>query len=185
LNDDKIIELYWQREDSAIAETDRKYGKYCMKIAFNILMDVSDAEETVNDTYLKLWDSIPPQRPFDLRAFTGRITRNLSINLLRHKNADKRGKGEYAAALHELDSSISDSFDVQREVEMHELSEYIAGFISKLDAESRNIFLGRYWYFASIEELSKCSGFSKAKIKSMLFRTRKKLLENLKEEGLC
>lgn len=185
LTDQEIIQLYWRRDDQAVAETDRKYGRFCHAIAGNILRDVSDAEEVVNDCWWKTWDSIPPQYPDKLPAFLGRITRNLALSRLKGRSAQKRGGGEVLLALDELGECIPSPASPQQEAEARELAEYIDAFLSRLDQQTRNVFLSRYWYFASLEDIAVCSGFSRGKVKTMLFRTRKKLLTYLKEEGLC
>ena len=184
MEDNAIIELYWQRNDSAIYETAAKYGRYCQRIAYNILSDKRDTEEVVNDTYLHTWNCIPPHRPQVFSAFLGRITRNLSLSCYRRLHAQRRGGGAVDVALSELDECVPSLMNVEIAVEAEELSEAISLFLSQLKEAERNIFVSRYWFFASIGEICKSSGYSKSKVESMLHRTRLKLNTYLKKEGL-
>ena len=185
MDDARIVELYWSRSEQAISETEAKYGKYCRTIARNILADSADAEECVNDTYLKAWNSMPLNRPARLAPYLGRLTRWLSLNRLRDQDCLKRGKGELPLVLDELAETLDSGFDTERELEIRELNREIRRLLSGLEKEERDIFLSRYWYVASIAEIAERSGFTESKVKSMLHRTRKKLLKQLKEEGLC
>lgn len=183
MEDFKIIELFFERKEYAIAETERKYGGYLSKIAYNILFDSEDSEECVNDTYMKAWNSIPPQKPNVLSTFLGKITRRLAIDVFRKKHAEKRGNSEYALSLSELDECISDRFSAEAEFERKELSESINRFLASLSKENRDIFLCRYFYSDSIKEIASFFGTSESKIKSSLFRSRKLLKEHLEKEG--
>ena len=185
MDDARIVELYWSRSEQAISETEAKYGKYCRTIARNILADSADAEECVNDTYLKAWNSMPSNRPARLAPYLGRLTRWLSLNRLRDQDCLKRGKGELPLVLDELAETLDSGFDTEKELEIRELNREIRRLLSRLEKEERDIFLSRYWYVASIAEIAERSGFTESKVKSMLHRTRKKLLKQLKEEGLC
>jgi len=185
MTDEHIIELYWQRDEQAIPETDGKYGPYCRSIARNILADTRDCEEAVSDGYMKLWLSMPPSWPENLSAFIARIIRNISVDMLRAGKALKRGGGEYTPALEELDGSLSGGDCPESIIEAKELAEYIDRFLSTLDDAGRNIFVSRYFHFAPISLIAQRSGFSQAKVKTSLFRSRKKLFNYLKEEGLC
>lgn len=185
LTDQEIVLLYWQRSEEAIAHTEAKYGRMCHAIAENILHNGPDAEEVVNDCWWKVWNSVPPQWPERLSAFVGRITRNLALSRLKQRVAQKRGGGEAALALEELSECIPGGASPQQTLELRELTEHIEGFLSRLDGTTRNMFLSRYWYFASVSDIAVCSGFRESKVKSLLFRTRKKLLNYLQEEGLC
>ena len=184
MEDNKIVELYWQRDEYAIVETKQKYGKLCYGIAHNILHNHEDAEECENDTYLGAWNSMPPHRPQQLSAFLGRITRRISINRFKQKTAQKRGGGETLLALDELHECIPDGSGIQEQIESEELAKIIDKFLRGLDAEERNIFLCRYWYFYSIKDICAKFGCSQSKIKMKLFRTREKLLVRLGEEGV-
>lgn len=183
MEDLKIIELFFERKECAIAETERKYGRYLSKIAYNILFDKEDSEECVNDTYMKAWNAIPPQRPKILSTFLGKITRRLAIDVFRKKNAEKRGKSEFASSLSELDECIPDNFSAEKEFEYNLLSENINSFLASLSKENRDIFVCRYFYSDSIKEIASFFGTSESKIKSSLFRSRKILKEQLLKEG--
>lgn len=153
MEDQKIVDLYWSREEKAIYETDKKYGGYCNTISFNILQNTEEAKECVNDTYLKTWNSIPPQRPNILKIYLGKITRNLSINKYERKTTQKR---DYTleVALEELNDCIVSNNNVEGEVDYNNLINAINIFLSELPRDRRKIFLDRYWYLYSIKEIS-------------------------------
>ena len=181
MEDSKIIELYWQRSEDAISETQSKYGRYCHSIAYNILYSNEDAEECVNDTYVKAWDSIPPTRPKRLSAFIGRITRNLALDRYEARNAQKRG-GEVALALDEIAECVPDT---QGEVSSDEaLKEAINGFIGSLSARKRVIFLRRYWYAFSVADIAVSLGMSESNVKVTLMRIRTDFKEYLAGKGI-
>ena len=182
MEDNKIIALYLERNENAIAETNKKYRKYCYSIAHNILHDSEDSEEAVNDTYLGAWNSIPPNVPDVLQTFLGRITRNISLKKIRARNTQKRGNGEYFLVLDEISEFIPSEHDTENDVEVKELAQFINTFLRSLPETERKVFVCRYWYFDSIAEISKQFGFSESKVKSMLFRTRKKLFFKLETE---
>lgn len=183
MEDFKIIELFFKRNENAISETERKYGRYLSKIAYNILFDTEDSEECVNDTYMKAWNTIPPQQPEILSTFLGKITRHLAIDLFRKKHAEKRKISEYALSLSELDECIPDKFSAEKKFEQKELSESINRFLASLSKENRDIFVCRYFYSDSIKEIASFFKSSESKIKSSLFRSRKALKEHLEKEG--
>ena len=185
MDDTKIVNLYWARSEDAISETAAKYGKYCRAISFNILANGDDADECVNDTYMKAWNSMPSHRPSHLAPYLAKLTRWLSLNRLREENSLKRGGGELPAVLDELAETLDSGVDTEKELEMKELNREIRRLLDMLDKTERDVFLSRYWYVASISEIAEKSGFTESKIKSMLHRTRKKLVKQLKEEGLC
>ena len=188
MEDGAIIELYWQRKEEAIEETSQKYGRYLGSIAMNILHHVDDADECVNDTYVKTWHALPPNRPHSLSAFIGKIVRNLSINRYRKNVAAKRGGGEMALLLDELEDCIpaveSAEAAFEREGERTVIATSISRFLRKLDADSRNIFIRRYWYADSIQAIAQRYQASESKIKSQLFRQRNKLRLHLEKEGI-
>ena len=184
VEDKTIIDLYWQRSEAAIQETAIKYGSYCLKIAMNILANQEDSEECVNDAYLKMWNSLPPQRPHIFSAFLGKITRNLSLNKYKERRAQKRGGGEITLLLGELSGCIPDSSNVEAEFELKQITEVINTFLYSLDKEERIVFVRRYWYGDSIHTISQHFGISESKVKSKLFRTRKKLKIYLEKEGI-
>ena len=183
MDDNSIIRLYFDRDELAVEETARKYGPYCYAIAKNILPLREDAEESVNDTYMDAWNAIPPHRPSSLSLFLGKLTRRISIDRLRKNNAQKRGGGELALVLDELQQCISSDTDVAQEFERQYLSQIINDFTKTLPEKERRVFLCRYWYMDSIRTISRRFGYSESKVKSMLFRTREKLQEILKKEG--
>lgn len=184
MDDKQIVELYWQRNESAIDETASKYGPYCHSIAYNILDNDADAEESVNDTYLDAWNSMPPHRPSILATFLGKITRRISIDRWRKRSAEKRGGGQITVVLDELEECLTDGKSVEQEVEAKILSEVINSFVKSLPDTEQRVFLCRYWYMDSIETISNEFGFSQSKVKSMLYRTREKLRARLIKEGL-
>ena len=185
MEDEKIVDLYWRRSDLAISETNRKYGRYCQSIAYHICGVDEDAEECVNDTWLRAWNLMPDQRPSALSAFLGRITRNLALDRIKAKNRQKRGGGEALLALDELEECIPGGTDPERALEEKELERAIGRFVSGLPQTEKAIFVLRYWYLAPLGEIAEKLQLNKGKIKSSLFRTRGKLRVYLQEEGLC
>lgn len=183
MEDKEIVRLYWERNELAIKETSAKYGRYCYTIAVNILLNKEDANESVNDTWLKTWDCIPPHFPETLATFVGKITRRISLNMWRSGTRKKRGGGQVNLALEELDECIATDQDVERTIEHKELLKLINTFLGKLPDTERDLFVCRYWFLASIKELSEKFAFSESKTKSMLFRTREKLKVYLEKEG--
>jgi len=183
MDDQKILQLYLSRSEEAIVQTDTKYGKYCYCIAWNILTNREDAEESVSDTYLGAWRSIPPHRPAMLAAFLGKLTRRISIDRWRERSAYKRGGGEIILALEELDYCIADSETVEKQYERKELVQALNRFLDALPQTERNVFVCRYWYLDSVDTIAKNYGFSQSKVTSMLFRTRKRLRQQLNKEG--
>ena len=182
MEDSRITELFTLRDESAVTETESKYGGYCHALAFNILGDPNDAEETVSDALFQLWQAIPPEKPKSLRAFLCKITRNLALNKAEHRNADKRGGGELPLVLDELDYCVPSKKLTEDSVDARCLTELIERFLSMQRADSRIIFLKRYWYMFSVSEIAKESGFSESKVKVSLMRTRNALKEFLDRE---
>lgn len=183
MDDREIVELYWARSEQAISETQSKYGSYCYSIAYNILNSNEDAEESVNDTYHDVWNSIPPHRPSILSTFLGKITRRISIDRWRRRTAEKRGGGEMPLALEELQECVAADRDTEKEFEKKRLSAVVNSFVKKLPETEQRVFLCRYWYMDSISAISQQFGFSESKVKSMLFRTRNQLRTVLEREG--
>ena len=183
MEDSQIIALYWQRSENAIHETQNKYGSYCYSIANNILNSPEDSEESVNDTYLAAWESMPPHKPDVLSAFLGKLTRRISIDKWRNRSADKRGGGTVTVALEELTGCIPSEFDLQKEMEAKELAEVINIFLDTLSFPEKRAFLMRYFYLSSIDDIAKRMRFSDSKVKSTLHRIRKKLRTYLEKEG--
>ena len=184
MEDEKIIDLYFERNESAISETAEKYGNYLYKIAFNILSDNEDSEESVNDTYMSAWNTIPPEKPNVFSAFLSKITRYISLNRYRAGKAEKRGGGEIDTAFEESEECVPDKSNIYDEIETKELAEIISDYLKKLPETERKIFVCRYYYLDSLSDISKQFGFSKSKVASMLHRTRKKILSHLEKEGV-
>ena len=184
MDDSRIIELYFARDEQAISETKNKYGKYCLKIAFNVLGNHEDAEECENDTYLGVWNAIPPTKPQVFSAFVGRITRNISLKKLRARTADKRQSSESVISLDELGECIPDGQDFADSLEERELAEIINSFLTSLNATERRVFVCRYWYCDSIADICNQFGFGHSKVKMMLKRTRDKLAKYLEKENV-
>ena len=184
MNDKNIVDLYFNRDEEAITQTDKKYGRYCYSIAYNILTNKEDAEESVSDTYMTAWRAIPPRRPSVLSTFLGKITRHISIDRWRERSAYKRGGGEVTLALEELEDCVAGLQNVEMEYERKELIRAYVKFLDTLPITERRVFLCRYWYVDSVEALAEKFGFSQSKVKTMLHRTRAKLRKQLAEEGL-
>lgn len=184
MEDGKIIDLYWARREEAITETDRKYGNYCRSISLHILRNEEDCEECVNDTWMRAWDTMPPKRPDYLSAFLAKIVRNLSISRYRLNHAQKRGSGETELLLMELEECLPSGKSVEEEIEGRETAAAINRFLAKLDAESRRIFVRRYFYADAIKEISESMEISESKVKSQLFRQRGRLKKHLEKEGI-
>lgn len=184
MDDKQIVDLYWERKECAIDETAAKYGSYCHSIAGNILHNQSDAEESVNDTWLAAWNSMPPHRPSVLSTFLGKLTRRISIDKWRRGNAKKRGDGQLPLVLAELEDCVSDGTSIEEETERKLLAEVISSFVKNLPETEQKVFLCRYWYMDSVSSIATRFRFSESKVKSMLYRTREKLRIRLEKEGL-
>lgn len=183
MDDREIVNLYWQRDSNAIAETASKYGNFCKSIAQNILDNHEDAEECVNDTYLKTWNAIPPRRPDILSAFLGKITRNLSFDRFRHKHAQKRGSGEIELVLDELGECVSGADSTVQEVEKKELIREINRFLDTLPKEKCHLFLCRYWYAFPLTKIAKQFDMTESHVSVTLHRIRNKMKDYLTERG--
>lgn len=185
MEDKAIVELFWQRSDRAIAETEQKYGAYCHTIAYNICQDRRDAEECVNDTWFRAWNRMPDERPNALAAFLGAICRNFALDKYRSGRRKKRGGGETELALSELEECVSDPMNVERAVEEKEVLRALNAFLAALPEKERTIFVSRYWYVAPVSEIAERLGCSQGKVKMTLHRLRGRLRAALQEEGLC
>lgn len=183
MEDFEIVELYWDRDENAITQTDRKYGKYCRKIAFSIVNDREDMEECVNDTYLQTWNSLPPQRPEKLSTYLGKICRNISINLYEKLTADKRGGNETDACLDEISELVGGSSEVEEQLDLTVLTDLINKFLKRCEKQARTVFVQRYWYMMSVKEIARENRMSDSNVKMTLSRTREKLKLYLEEEG--
>lgn len=184
MKDKEIIELYWNRDETAITATADTYGSYCYCIAYNILSNNEDAEECVNDTWHNAWNAIPPHRPERLSTYLGKITRNLSLDRYKRQNAQKRGADQVALALSELECCIPAQQDVEQVLDEMVLVSALDKFLYAQPPTERNIFVGRYWYLYSIQELAEGYRMSESKIASLLYRMRKKLKQHLEKEGI-
>ena len=178
-----ILDLYWRRSESAIDETDSKYGKYCFTVANNILDDAEDSEESVNDTYLETWNSIPPQRPQSLKAYLGKLCRHISISRFRRRSAAKRGGGEVALVIDELGDCVPASNNVHMTVEAMELAAYLNCFLDALPEREQRLFVARYWYAMPVNKIAERFGIKENTAKTILLRTRRKLQAALEREG--
>lgn len=185
MQDDRIVTLYWQRDEAAIRETEQKYGRYLSKIAYNILADREDSRESVNDTYLKAWQSMPPHQPTVLATYLGKITRQVSIDRFRSRNREKRRPSEYAVSLCELEECVSGGNATEQEVDGRLLAAAISAYLYTLPPETRHVFVGRYYYMDAIREIAAYHGMSEAKVKSLLYRTRMGLRSYLEQEGFA
>ncbi|MCL2633251.1 MAG: sigma-70 family RNA polymerase sigma factor [Oscillospiraceae bacterium] len=185
MNDTMIVDLYWNRDETAIKETEKKYSKYLMKIAFNVVGSLEDGKEIVNDTYLKAWNSMPTHRPNVLSAYLGKITRESSIDFFRKSTRKKRQGSQYTLSLSELEECISSTGggSPEEEYETKLLTELIDKWLDSVSKEIRNVFVGRYYYMDSVKDVAAYCNMSESKTKSILFRARKGLKEFLEREG--
>lgn len=183
LEDNEIIELFWARSEQAIGELDRKYGETVKKTAANLLRSRQDAEECVNDTYLGVWNRIPPQRPDPLAAFVCRIARNLAVSRLRRDGAQKRGGG-LDLVLDEMEDFLPSAFSVEEEVEAKELVEAVNRFLAALDYDDRYLFVRRYWFADGVKDIAAAMRREENAVSLRLFRLRKRLRKSLQKEGL-
>lgn len=183
MDDNRIIELYWERKEEAIKETSLKYGGLCTHIAKNILASYEDSEECVNDTYFAVWNAIPNERPNRFSAFISRIARNLALKKYEYVSAAKRNPAA-VFSLEELGDCVSGTDSVESEVESRRIESLIDQFLWQQREEKRNVFIRRYWYFDSIESICESTGFTPGKVKSMLYEMRQKLRTYLESEGI-
>lgn len=183
MDDSRIVELFLERSEQAIAELSQKYGSACSKIAENILNSREDAEECVNDAYLAVWNTVPPQRPDPLASYVFRIVRNLALNKY-HANTAQKRNSRYDVALEELEDCFPSAASVEEEIEADEAAESINRFLKTLDPQSRILFVRRYWYSDSIEDLAGSVQKSKNYVSVRLSRIRKSLREYLAREGI-
>ena len=184
MEDVRIIELFWERSQEAIAQTKTKYGRLIFSICMRILRIEEDAAECENDTYLKAWDSMPPQRPDHLSAYLGRIARNLSLDRYEREHAQKRGGTQIPLILEELEECIPSGTDLEADLERKELSAAINRFLGTLGYEDRYLFVRRYWYADSVADIAAQTHGSVNRTSVRLFRLREKLRKSLQKEGL-
>ena len=178
MDDNDIVELFWQRSEDALTECEYKYGSYCRTIAINILSNDGDADECVNDTWFRAWNAIPPARPSWLKGFLAKITRNLALDRYENSHSQKRGGGNIEIALEELAEIPAP------EADSGEITKVINRFLRSESPENTDIFVKRYWFLQSIKEIAVEYGYNENRITSLLSRMRKRLRQNLESEGL-
>ena len=182
MEDERIVALYWERNEDAIRETETKYGKYCYAIAYNILHSPEDSEECVNDTYIGVWNAIPPTRPNNFMAFLCKITRNISLKRIETMARQKRSQATIVS-LDELAEILPDE-SIGENISNDNLTELISDFLRKEKADVRNVFMRKYYFFDSVGDIAKRYDFTEDKVKSMLYHIRKKLKDYLIKEGV-
>ena len=185
MKDREIVRLFLRRDEAAIEQVQQAYELYCRSIVSRILRDETDVSECVNDVWLAAWNSIPPNRPPELSPFLAAICRRIAISKLRANCRSKRGGGQAETAFEELAECMASPHNVEREIEQKELNLALNWFLSQLGREERDIFVSRYFFAASVAEIAEKFSFSQSKVKTALYRTRKKLRDYLIKEGLC
>lgn len=183
MDDPQIIALYERRAEAAIKETDRKYGSLLYSQARNILFDRRDSEEAVSETYLKIWNTIPPEKPLHFKAWLFKLARHICIDRYRAINSKKRRAGEYALSLEELSDCVSGEQDVESQLAQQELCAAIDGFLRQLPRQQRGIFLQRYFFADPVKRIASDHRLKEANVKTMLYRTRQGLKHYLQQEG--
>lgn len=183
MDDSAIVDLYWQRDESALKETATKYGPYLNRIALNILSDPRDSEESVSDVYMRAWGSMPMYRPGVLSAYLAKLARQCSIDIFRKRNSEKRRASEYALSLTELAECTAGPDTPDSVVELKQLTEAVHDFLGTLPEENSRMFICRYFFMDSIKDICRYTGFGESKVKSTLFRTRQGLRAHLQKEG--
>ncbi len=182
MDDSSIVTLFLERKEEAILQAQIQYKKYCTSISFSILQSSQDAEECVNDAFLRAWETIPPKHPLVLSAYLGKLTRNLSLDRLRSRTADKRDE-RLQLALDEIECILPGESSTEQDFDRKALAEIINAFLEKCSKTKRLLFIGRYWNLLSVTELSKQFGYSESMIKTTLHRTREELRDFLTKEG--
>ena len=183
MTDEKIIELLFERDETALSEIESKYKRLLRYIAENFLSAREDVEECLNDVLLSVWNAIPPERPDDLRAYVSAAVRNCAIDKLRSNKADKRG-GRFVAVSDEFLSMLDDGTDLASEFEARRAGEIINAFLAKQIQRDRDVFVLRFWYRDTVPQISASMGLSESLVKSLLSRMKKKLREELAKEGI-
>lgn len=184
MEDQRIVDLYWERAEAAISETQIKYGRYCHSIAYNILNSNQDAEECVNDTYIHAWNAMPPHKPRRLSTFLGKLTRNIALNRYIHNHAQKRfANTEFI--LDEVEQFLPEAATGQPVVDEIILRDLLNRFLDALPQETRILFVRRYWYFSTVKEIAREYRLSESNVKVTLLRTRNKLKAYLEKEGIA
>lgn len=183
MDDRQIVRMFFERSERALREVSRKYGAYCLTIARNILNNHEDAEVCVNDTYMRAWESIPPNDPEFLGAYLGRITKNLALNRVNSMKCEKRGGNAEIVSLDELDEFVSGGRSVESAEERRELLAAITAFLKDLPAKRRQLFVGRYWSYYKLSELAERFGMTEGSVAVSLGRTRESLKKYLLKRG--
>jgi len=184
MNDNEIVDLYFERSEQAIDATQEKYGWFCTSIAYRILASIEDSQEAVNDTWLQAWNAIPPTKPKNLQAFLGKITRDIAIGRLRMKSRKKRGGNTIVLALSELEDCVTNGTTPEDALICQQIVEAINSFLKTLPREKRVAFVLRYWYLYSAKEIALKMGLRENTVNSILFRLRKQLKTHLEQEGI-
>lgn len=182
MDDSAIIELYFRRCETAISETDNKYGRLCRSLAFAILKNCEDMEECLNDTYLSVWNDIPPTRPNNFMAYICKIVRNLSLKRVDYNKAMKRNE-DLNISFSELEDILPDALIIP-EIENEDIGKMISTFLRSQKPDVRNVFIRKYWFFDSVSDIAERYSFTESKVKNMLYHTRIKLKEFLRKEGV-
>ncbi|MBQ8337916.1 MAG: sigma-70 family RNA polymerase sigma factor [Oscillospiraceae bacterium] len=184
MDDVRIVEMLWKRDDGALSALKARHERLILSVAQNLLKNREDSEECLNDTLFAAWNAIPPAKPENLGTFVCKIARNLSLKKWRERTAKKRGGGSVYLLISELDDCISDGKTVDEAIDQKALAETVDSFLRTLDADERDLFILRYFYFYSVASLAEKFGFSKSKVKTQLYRTRQKLSIRLEKEGV-
>ena len=183
MEDQKIVDLYWERQESALLETQKKYGRHLFQLAYRILGNREDSAESVNEAYLKAWGSIPPQRPIALSPYLGKLARRAAIDCRRRRTREKRRGTEYALSLSELEECLPAEDTPERQADLRLLSEAVNRYLRSLPEEKRALFIGRYYHLDSLQEAAAYCGMSQSKAKGVLYRIRCGLKAYLEQEG--
>lgn len=184
MDDERIIALFFARDERALGEVKRKYGRYCHSIAYRILGSHEDAEECENDTWLSAWRQIPPTHPQPLSGFLGMLTRRISLDRWRRDRAQKRGGGEVMLSFEELEECIPHNERIDETVTAETIARVLSELLAALPGTEADVFVRRYWYFDSVREIAERYGFGESRVKMMLKRTRDRLRKQLKKEGI-
>lgn len=183
MSDERIVELYWQRDEQAIKETDIKYRKFLLSVAYNIVNDASDSEECLNDTYIGAWNSIPPARPTLLQAFLATIVRRTAIDRYKARKRQKRIVSELTVSLSEVEDFIADDYDIYSEADANELGRTISDFVRSLSDRRMYIFMSRYYFARPIKEIAKLLECSESTVNKEIAAIKCDLKEKLEKEG--
>ncbi len=184
MHDNEIVEMYFARSEAAISETDKKYGGYCRTLTYNILYSREDSEECVNDTYMKLWEVIPPQRPMKLGVYIAQVARRLALNMRRKMQTIKRGGGMSQAVFDEIAECMASDKTVESSADDDALVAALNGFLASLDGEKQKMFMKRYYHFCSTADIAEEMHCSEEKVRTTLHRVRERLKKHLEKEGI-